>query len=62
MTHKKLRQSCFAVSLGGVLMRPVQWRYGLKSLQLLEKIIPFIVYEDKGREVLNFYFPDGFHT
>lgn len=32
------------------------------GLYLFKKVIAFIIYENKGREIFYFNFPDGFHS
>jgi len=36
--------------------------HGAAGLDLLEEVVTFVVNEDEGREVFNFYLPDGFHA
>ena len=32
------------------------------SLYLAEEVAAFVIYDDEGREILNLYFPNGFHA
>ncbi|MNL67200.1 hypothetical protein D3C87_1917650 [compost metagenome] len=34
----------------------------MRFLDLLEEIITFVIYQNKGREIFHFDFPDRFHT